>query len=189
MSSSGAPKGASATPLAMPNRTQRAGAGHRCCSTGGFWHNAEYKIDTPSTVPREEEQEFSKLGGANRFTLKAYYYKLKNKAKVGNLSISANEVKPGIGSQLLRRDELFELIITKQEEKDDSHISLRLYFAEPPQVDDLLLAIGFTRKPSKSDVDGTQNSHIREAYYRFDRGAKLANPWGLELESSTKGEQ
>lgn len=170
-----------ATPTPGPSLFRSVGEDrkHRCSSSGGYWHDVIHRVGEPSVVPSEEDGVFRRIPGAMKYTLRRQYEALKGKATYGNLSLERREYGHRIGYEILKRSDLLELRLNRDSAQPGVHYSVRLYFAEPPERKDLLLALGATLKPLRDDRGGTQDRHIVGAAQRLDWGRKIDPPWGL----------
>jgi len=109
---------------------------------------------------------------------RARYEEMWDRATRGELVFGRHEE---VGEIVHRPPNLLEMRVQLNEQAAEpkNRYLLRLYFAEPPEHDRLLLALHFARKPSAGDPAGTQQRQIREAAWRYNEGSKSNYAWGI----------
>lgn len=119
------------------------------------------------------------IPGQEKLLVQARWEQMVKAAERGRLRMGENSDV----AVIQRVPDLLELRVQVNPHHDDPsqrHL-LRLYFAEPPSHERLMLALKFGKKPSAGDPGGRQDIHINDARYRYERGAVGGRTWGLEL--------
>lgn len=150
--------------------------GDRSTRDGGVWGFA--RDDTGSCqVENEIERVFDSIEGDEHYLASSLLDRMMSDAETGRLRFGEHEDI----AVIQRVPDLLELRLQINPENKDleKRFLLRLYFAEPPDVARLMLALKFGKKPRAGDPGGRQNRHINEARQRYDSGRSLAPKWGI----------
>lgn len=155
--------------------------GDRSTRRGGYWRWCrERSADGRCAVKAEIFKHLDAIEGQEQFLAKAMWDRMSRDATRGRLRFGERlDV-----ADIQRAPHLLEM---RLQVNPDSPVPakrylLRLYFAEPPAHQRLLLGLKFGRKPSAGDPDSVQDRHINEARYRYNDGMENSYSWGIELE-------
>ena len=148
--------------------------GQRATKSGGFWHL--YVDPDGHAVVRAELWGLTDGAGEDERTM--LKSEIKNKlaaAQNGELRFGDKEDV----REIWREPDLCELRLgyTSFDDTEPAGYKYRLYFAEPPQVQMLLLALKFGRKPATEAGLAVQDEHIDCASNRYVEG--VSRRWGL----------
>lgn len=148
--------------------------GKRATEGGGFWHL--YLDREGHAVVRAELWGLTDGAGQDDQTMLKAEIKHKMQAAMkGELRFGAKDDV----SAIWREPDLCELRLgyISFDEMEPAGYRYRLYFAEPPQVQMLILGLKFARKPASQSGLDVQNEHIDCASNRYVEG--LSRRWGL----------
>ena len=148
--------------------------GLRAAQDGGYWHF--YRNPNGGAVVAQEVWELTDGEGTDDAKmLKAEIKQKMEDARDGTLRFGEKEDVSGIW----REPDLCELRLghVSFDEDEPAGYKYRLYFAEPPQEQRLLLGLKFARKPATAAGLDDQNEHIVCASNRYIEG--VMRRWGL----------
>lgn len=147
--------------------------GLRASQDGGYWQFYR-DPDGRAVVSLEVWELTDKIGTDDALMLKAEIRQKMEAAKAGRLRFGEKEDV----SSIWREPDLCELRLghVSFDEEEPSGYKHRLYFAEPPQVQRLMLGLKFARKPATKAGLEHQDEHIDCASKRYIEG--VSRLWG-----------
>ena len=158
-----------------PRDRYRSTNGH-----GGTWFDAWEAPDfIKCPVVEETRAILGSLEGDDLVEAKSQLKHYVADARAGTLTFE----DPAAAGELPRFPDMLEIRVQVNPDHEDvgkRHL-LRLYYAEPPDFDHVLLALMFARKPRGGDPDNVQTGQIRAAQGRYERGRRGGATWGLDL--------
>lgn len=147
---------------------------------GGTWFDAKEAPDfLTCPVAAETVAILGSLEGDDLAEAKSQLKHYVEAARTGTLTFE----DPPAAGELPRFPDMLEIRVQVNPEHENverRHL-LRLYYAEPPDFEPVLLALMFARKPRGGDPDGVQSGQIRVAQGRYERGQRRGATWGLSL--------
>lgn len=151
--------------------------------TGGTWFDAKEAPEFKHCpVAREITQIMDALEATDEdahLEAKSQLKRFIRQAREGALTFD----DPPAAGELPKYPDMLEIRVQVNPDHPDvskRHL-LRLYYAEPPEHEHVLLALHFARKPRGQDRDGVQTRQIKTAQWRYTSGNRDGATWGLSL--------
>lgn len=167
-------------PSEAPDQNHRANRYRSTNGTGGTWVDAWEAPDFAKCPVAEETRKIlGSLTGDDLADAKAQLKEYTSRAAAGTLPFE----EPAAAGELPAFPDMLEIRVQVNPDAEDvsrRHL-LRLYYAEPPDFEQILLALMFARKPRGEDRDAVQTRQIRQAQGRYIRGRRHGATWGLKL--------
>lgn len=157
----------------------------RSTQCGGKWHHCRIPPDGQAPTVPEIDRAIENIPEVIRQVVRAQFEQKWERATRGSLIFGKHD---DVGEIVTRPPILFEMRVNYRANanRERDRYLYRLYFAEPIDLPEVMLALKFARKTADGDPLNFQQEHIEKAGERFHQGLSNDYRWGYDQDNPAK---